>query len=674
MDLQQTTNQSGYQSDYQSGYQNQTTYQHLPVEMILHILDFVTLETLVDTVRYLDKKHRNLVINILKNYKLKQQDCDSYWFDYIKNKNTQFLHTFLKPQNNDTMLRSHSTNTNSLSWFNYIGEIINISIIKNNSVLFGHVLTKYFTYKNIRQYITDNCPKWYLSIVTLSFIKIIHTAIQHNSLLIIRLLLEFPDINFKFNKNDPDEKTYSSTLFYKFAEKAIVYNRVDILKYFALRYKFYTNEQYNSLLVLCSMTKIVNKAYRENKPNVMEFIISIFTDNNPFYKDNDGNPYHITENCITQCRINLIDKIKTSHGCDINLTLYFLTKFTKTISIEHYTKFMIDILELSIYNNNTIKKIFILYLDTYTIFPECILYTPEELLINDNLMVVIENIKTSLIYRCFIISINTNNTEILSYLKEILLTSCFKYNITKEMFVKYLVLDCIKHSIIGMANCFNNVIQYKTIRREIYTILIQDLPSIYNIDIIESIMNILTCELCYVEVNYEYFHNLFLQKSVLTRHIYKNLLRNNLYLSIKHTHHGANKVLEFIILKLKEMGETNICKDNIYEVLFINCIKNKYIRTIKYLFENGFDISQHNYYSHYTIKTKCYDVIKFFAENCVDFKSHEDNLLHYILKQKTIKFKTLALQIKQKLSDTNKLQEYLDWETNLDYKTKFLNL
>ena len=122
------------------------------------------------------------------------------------------------------------------------------------------------------------------------------------------------------------------------------------------------------------------------------------------------------------------------------------------------------------------------------------------------------------------------------------------------------------------------------------------------------------------------------------------------------------------------MGETNICKDNIYEVLFINCIKNKYIRTIKYLFENGFDISQHNYYSHYTIKTKCYDVIKFFAENCVDFKSHEDNLLHYILKQKTIKFKTLALQIKQKLSDTNKLQEYLDWETNLDYKTKFLNL
>ena len=86
------------------------------------------------------------------------------------------------------MIRSHSTNTNSLSWTNYLRDIIRISIEKNNYILYGCVLTKYFTYKNIRQYITSNSSKWYLSTITTAFVKAIDIAISYNSINIIRLI------------------------------------------------------------------------------------------------------------------------------------------------------------------------------------------------------------------------------------------------------------------------------------------------------------------------------------------------------------------------------------------------------------------------------------------------------------------------------------------------------
>ena len=656
----------------------QSSYHKLPVEILLHILKFLDLETLVDTVRYIDKTHRELVIDILRNYKLKQEDCTSYWFDFIKNQRAYFLHKYLSQQDKDfkpTYICSPNTHQNTISWYSYLQNKKTISI-KHNDIEMYTILTNK-TNKGI--YIKYPNSKIYLSYQVKALLDNINLAIEYNSLHIIKYIFTYKkrdlinyhevDELFNFNRDEPEDKTFECDMFYKFAEKAIFYNRVDILNYFTLKYN-YTNEHYNSLLFLCTRNNLVNKAFRENKPNVMEYIIALFTDTKSSNTDSDGKPYHIIEDCITNCRFGLIYDIKSSYSYDIKSLIYFLTKFINVISIKQYTEFMIDILNIGRYNE-LFKQLFILYLDTYTIFPECALYTPEHLLINDNLMVVIENIKTSLIYHCFIISIKKNNTELMSYLKEILLTSCIKYNLTKKIFVTYLVLDCIKHSIVGIMDNHIDLIHHNTLRIEIFTILIQDLPSIYDIDTIVSIMNILTLEIYYV-VNYEYFHNLFLQKSVLTRRIYINLLKNNLYLSLQNTKNDVNKVFEFIILKLKENGETNICKDTLYEVLFINAIKTKYITTIEYLFQNGFDIRHNNEYSQLAINSKCYDIIKLFAVNGINLKLREHNILHFILKQKTKQYRTLAIQIKQKLIATNKLQEYLDWETNLDYKTKFL--
>ena len=141
------------QLTYSTTSYNTTSYNTLPVEIKLYILQFLDLETLVDTIRYVDKTHRLLVIDILKKYTLTQSDCNSYWFEFIKNQNTHFLHKFLKPQNKDIMIRSQTTNTNSLSWINYLRSIISISVVKNNSMMYGYILTKNFTYKNIRKYV-----------------------------------------------------------------------------------------------------------------------------------------------------------------------------------------------------------------------------------------------------------------------------------------------------------------------------------------------------------------------------------------------------------------------------------------------------------------------------------------------------------------------------------------
>jgi len=629
---------------------NTTSYNTLPVEMKLHILQFLDLETLVDTIRYIDKTHYCLVIDILKKYTLKQTDCDSYWFEFIKNRNTHFLHKFLKPQNKDIMIRSHTTNTNSLSWINYLRSIISNSVVKNNSMMYGYILTKYFTYKNIRQYVTSNSPKWYLSSLTTSFIESILISIEHNSLLIIRVILEYPYINFRFNKDDLEEQTFSTNMFYNLAKTAILHNRVDILKYFILGHK-YTNEHYNDLLVLCSNNTLIDTAIHENKPHVLDYILSQLTNSNVSNSSNSSNTiiYHVLDTTITKF-INTLSITEPKH----NILTYFATKFSHKLTINDYKLLICSQVELNNINIDIVKKLMTLYLETHDVFPECPLFTTDELLIHNNLMTVISHIKMSLIYTCLNHSILYNNKfDTVLFLQDILYTNCIKYNITKELFVKYIFLDSIKISL----ETNHNEIETKTL----YTTLIKDLPSIYDIDNIKSIMNMISVKYSAIEC-YTYFHNLFIQKTVLSRKIYIELLKDNLYLAIQNTSYCAilnHPVLAFILLKLKEIGEINTCQDEKYIPLVKNFIKNKNGDIIEIMCNNGFTITGHNEYLQLAIKTRCISLIKLLITCGADISSHNYAVLHYALKQKNTK---LALFIKEKMTADNKLQDYLDWE------------
>ena len=643
--------------DFQTQLYDSTTYNNLPVEIKIHILQFLDLETLVDTIRYIDKTHRCLVIDILKKYTLKQSDCDSYWFEFIKNQNTQFLHKFLKPQNKDIMILSQSTNTNSLSWINYLRSIISNSIVKNNSMLYGYILTKYFTYKNIRQYVTSNSPKWYLSSLTTSFIDSILIAIEHNSMSIIRVILEYPDIHFRFNKNDIEEQLFSTKMFYNIAKTAILHNRVDIFKYFTLRYP-YTNDQYNDLLLLCAKNTLIDTAIHENKPHVLDYIISKLTNSDA----SNTIVYHVLDTHITKFCEELSNvELKK------NIIIYFAIKFSHKLTINVYKILIYSIIEIDReYSSiDIVKKLMTLYLETHDVFPECPLFTTDELLIHNNLMTVISHIKMSLIYTCLNHSILYNNKfDTVLFLQDILYTNCIKYNITQDLFVKYIVLDYIKISL----EKNHNEIETKTL----YTTLIKDLPSIYDLDNIIIIMNMISVKYSAIEC-YKYFHNLFIQKSVLSRKIYIELLKDNLYLAIQNTSYSASfnhQVLAFILLKLKEIGESNLCQDEKYIPLFINFIKTKNDSIIELMCNNGFTVSGHNEYLQLAIKTRCNSIMKLLINCGTDISSHNYAILHYALKQKTTK---LALFIKEKITADNKLQEYLDWEVNQDYKTKFLS-
>ena len=654
------------QTSIQIYYQNEKTYDNLPLEINRHILEFLDLETLVDVVRYIDKKHRNLVIDILKKYTLTQQDCNSYWFEFIKNKNTGFLHRYLKPQCKTTMIRSIDTNQNTLSWINYIGYSQLLSNKKNNTNLFAILITKYYTYKNIKRYVMNantNTNKWFLSSLTQSYFNNIMCAIEHNSLNIIRFILEYKEINFNFNKDDPEEVNFELKLYERYSENAVLYNRLDIFKYFTLKYN-YTNEKYNDLLVMCAKNKLIEAALHENKPNVLDYIISKLSNSNPCtcIEHQNNHIYDILDTHLTK----VFEELSNLGSHNHNIITYFVSKFGHKISINHYKTLICIQINNNINNNNIdiVKQLIKLYLESRDIFPECPVFTPDELLIHVNLMNVISHIKMSVIYECFTQSIKTNTYDIMVYLKDILFANFIKYNITKEMFVKYLLLDCIKISI----ETKHNEIETK----KLYSTLIKDLQSIYDIDSIINIMNIISLKYDMIEV-YKYFHNLFIQKSVLTKKIYIKLLKRNLYLSIQNTNHDAsfNKVLEFILIKLYELGEINSCQDDEYIPLFINFIKSKNDKIISVMCNNGFPVSHNNVYLQLAIKTRYIYLIEILITYGANIASNDYSILHFAIKKKTTK---LLLFIKQKLISDNKLQLYLEWETNLEYKTKVISL
>ena len=313
-------------------------------------------------------------------------------------------------------------------------------------------------------------------------------------------------------------------------------------------------------------------------------------------------------------------------------------------------------------NIDIVKKLMTLYLHSTVIFHELPLFTPDE--IHNNLMNVISHIKQSLTYECFTRSLVGNfKLELVLFLQDILYRICIKYTITKEIVVKYIFIDYLKFSIQTEHNEINT--------KNLYSTLIKDLPSIYDIDNIKSIMNIISVKYNSIEC-YKYFHNLFIQKSVLTKPLYIELLKHNLYLAIQNTHiiWHYNLILPFILLKLKEIGVQNACQDDKYIPLFIDFIKSKNNAIILIMCNNGFTISGNNEYIQVALKTKCISLIKQLINCGLTIASNEYSVIHYALKQKS---PNLAIFIREKLVADNKLQEYLDWQTNLDNKTKFLS-
>ena len=686
-----------------------SSYNTLPEEMQLYILKFLDLETLISIIQYLDNKHRLFVIDILKKYTLTKSDCDSPWFDFIKTQNTQFLHRYLKPQDTYIMIHSNITGQKTQSWREYIKHTIKFSIIHNNPVLYYYLLTKYFTcdYKNIRNHITSNSPKWYLSLITSSFISTILYAIEHNSLLIIKMILSLKDINFRFNKHDPEEIAFAIKLFYNFAKTAILHNKVDILNYFTLKCT-YTNEQYNDLLVVCVNNTLIDTAIRENKPHVLYYIISKLTNSSPSVPsvpsvpsspctcvssapsapsipsspctcvpsspcacDSSKNDTPIYQLQLLDTHIAKCFEELSNNEAKHNIITYFITKFGHKITIERFRILIcvqINIINNTINNDSIIKNIDIvkqlmtLYLNSNVSLHELPLFTPDE--VHNNLMHVISHIKQSLTYECFKRSLVGNfKIELVLFLQDILYRICIKYNITKEIIVKYIFLDYIKFSIQTDHNEINT--------KNLYSTLIKGLPSIYDIDNIKNIMNTFSVKYNSIEC-YTYFHNLFIQKSVLTKPLYIELLKHNLYLAIQNTHNiwHYNLILPFILLKLKEIGVQNSFQDDKYIPLFINFIKSKNNDIILIMCNNGFTISGNNEYLQVALKTKCISLIKQLINCGLIIASNEYSVIHYALKQKTTK---LAIFIKDKLVADNKLQEYLDWETNPDYRLKFLN-
>ena len=102
---------------------------------------------------HIDKKHNNLVIQVLKNYTLKKSDCDSTWFTFIKNKKMLFLYEHLKIQKNNTMIQYEHT---QVSWNTYLFTYsIEKSMEYNDADAYIRICCNHETY-NIKHYNSDN--------------------------------------------------------------------------------------------------------------------------------------------------------------------------------------------------------------------------------------------------------------------------------------------------------------------------------------------------------------------------------------------------------------------------------------------------------------------------------------------------------------------------------------
>ena len=654
------------------GLSQATNYYNLPIEIRQHIFSFSYLETLMDCVVHLDKQHREWVKIILKNYTLTLADRNNgRWWTHITEQNTSFLYTFLKTQ--CSKIQSNTLNLSTINqqppapqtivaWDSYLIGIVNNSIKHNNLYLFSVILKNQWMFQSLSIF-NFKSAKWWEGPSIKLLLQFTIKSIEYNALNIIKTIFgpgtSCLNLNDAFDHTKIEESAFYNHMYYVLAQKIILFNNVNIMTYFESIYKTnYTNDQYISLLLLCSTNQSIDTAIKDEKTNILNHILSKITDLTT-----------ITDQTITTFINNALQQNM------IYNILYLLTKLNKYVSIDNYTNILnyvitsknISILPLpgSLNNLTIFTYIYTLYNNTHNInIPASIpLFTRVQLDENkQNLDIVVDIIKNSLLYKWFILSLEHNKKEIIIYLRNELIATCKKNQFTRADFITHIIVDCI-------AQTHNKV--YFMFNQELYDLIINDFLILFTIEHITTIMNIVSIN-DYYNLPYDYFLAKFITKTIFNRQIYINLLKNNLLISLKSNNY--NTVTEFILTKLKNAGETVNLNSPEYKDIFIDLIKKKNTKSVELFINNGFLMhTDDNNTLDATalacaIKTKSIPMIRLLITHGANVASNNYNVLHFALNQKS---QTLAHFIKGKLQTDTQEQAYLEWETNPEIKAKY---
>lgn len=650
-----------------------TNYYNLPIEIRQHIFSFSSLQTLMDCIMYLDKQHREWVKIILKNYTLSLADRNNGgWWTHIAEQNTSFLYTFLKTQcskvqsttlNLSTLNQQVPVPQTIIAWDSYLISIVNNSIKHNNLYLFCIILKNQWMFQSLSN-IKFKSVKWWEAPSIKLLLQFTIKSIEYNSLNIIKTIFgpgaSCLNLNDAFDHTKIEATTFYNHMYYIIAQQVILFNNVNIMTYFESIYKTnYTNDQYISLLLLCSTNQSIDTAIKNEKSHILAHILSKITDQDT-----------ITEQNITTFINNALQ-----NNMIYNIT-YLLTQLSRKVSIDNYTNILnyliksknIHILPLpgSLNKLTIFTYIYTLYNnihDNNIAAAALPIFTREQLEKNkQNLDISINIIKKSLLYKCLILSIEENNTEILIYLKNELITICKKNNFTRADFITHIIVDCITQTHNKLSCIFNH---------DLYDLLINDFLTLFTIEHIITIMNIVSIN-DYYNLPYDYFLSKFITKTIFNRQIYINVLKNNLLLSLKSNNY--NTVTEFILTKLKNAGETVNFNSPEYKDIFIDLIKNKNTKSVELFLNNGFLMRTDDNDTFdataltCAIKIKSMAMIRLLINHGANISSNNYNVLHYALNQKS---QTLAHFIKVKLQTDTQEQAYLEWENNPEMIEKY---
>ena len=614
--------------------QSYTNYNSLPDEIKLHILKFANLETLIDVVRYIDKKHQTYVIDILKKYTLTQSDYNNTWFEYIQNHRIFFLHKYINILWDDTPIISIKKTKQVFNWNIFIDNSILYSSFHNDIDFFILLTKTYYLNTTIQNYMAErNLTKSWDFTILHHFINNISSAIRYNSFDIVKTIFTDTHINFmslidnikKYNDTNHIDDNYiddnhiddnqlnninnTQYIFLELANHTIKYNRIHMLNYLNSFYT-YTNQDYNYLLINCSTSHILNNDIKNDKPNIIDYISLNIT------------------NLFTQTLTSFIENVSIYD----DTILHFITSYQSKLSLQHY-QYVLDYYirqpNFNYPNNtNTNQQHFLtvlrLYIKHYTILEnhhssfEPVNYFKNYKHITKNLDNIKECIKIypkediykmfthSFLYKLFMETIHSQNTEVMVYVKEIFLNEFIKYGFTKEDFSNIIVHFIILHIKSTQLHKYNAIkYNYTSIKydycKDFFDKLISGLPMIYNQDNIEKIMIIISIY-CYNSKLFQYFNTLCVNKSNITKLNYIILLKKSISLLFSENTYSNSSSYNYLLLILKTIDKPYDFNTDIYKNLLLKFIMNMYIekdepinlQKIKIMFENGMVLCKHN--------------------------------------------------------------------------------
>ena len=597
----------------------QTKYNNLPEEIQLHILKFANLETLIDVIRYVNKQHQKYVIDILKQYTLQKSDYNNVWFEYIQSHRTFFLHKHINILWDDIPLQLINKKDKLFNWNLFIERSIHYSILHNDIEFYSLLINTYFLNIEIKTFMDKRniIKSWYFTLLYI-FTNNISLAISFNSLNIIKFILTDTYINFislidiiknynneDLNNEDLNNEEYNTkeNIFLEFAQNTVQNNKIHILNYFKLFYN-YTNKDYNNLLINCSTSKILNDDIKNNEPNIIDYI-----------------SLNITE-LFTQTLTSFIENVSIYD----NTMLHFITSYQSKLSLQHYQYVLDYYIRQPNFNypNNTntntntntnnnktyFLTILRLYINHYNILEnQHSSFEPGNYFINyKHITKNLENIKEcikyypkedihimfthSFLYKLFIKTIETNNTEVMETIKNIFLNEYIKYGFTKEdfsniivYFINIYIKDVQRHK--------HNIIKYKDVT-EFLDKLISGIPNIYTESNIQSFI-LSTSIYCYNSNILKYFNTLCVNKVLLLKSNYIILLNNSLSLLFSDNTYSNSSTYEYLLLLLKTIDKPFNFNTNTYKKLLYRFITNIFcendedinLQKIKIMFEYG---------------------------------------------------------------------------------------